>query len=95
MKKLFDNRKLCRKCGKELRDDAYCRYCGAKRSVKLFNPVNMRVECVYGPPPVPRVHHCDKCGYEWTTCMMIDREEYCPKCGGSAPGRETLKEKEE
>ena len=41
--------------------------------------------CIYGPPPVKRVHTCKKCGYSWETELMIDDERWCPQCGGSAP----------
>ena len=32
---------------------------------------------------------CKKCGYEWETCLMIDREKYCPVCGAPAPVEKT------
>jgi rubrerythrin len=41
--------------------------------------------CIYGPPPVTRVHKCKKCGYSWETSLMIDDEKWCPECGGEAP----------
>ena len=24
---------------------------------------------------------CENCGFSWTNHVMIDRENYCPKCG--------------
>ena len=33
-------------------------------------------------------HTCEKCGYSWTTCAMLDMEQYCPQCGGNAPCEE-------
>ena len=79
---------LCSKCGKGIGGDDFCRYCGAKRSVKLFDPSKMEMQCVYGPPPVERLHTCKDCGFEWTTCMMIDDQRYCPKCGSPASVKE-------
>ena len=79
-------RKVCANCKNTyIEGDKYCRYCGAKMGKPAFIPDNMA--CIYGPPPITRVHKCVKCGYTWTTNQMIDRERYCPKCGGSAPGK--------
>ena len=41
--------------------------------------------CIYGPPPIKRVHTCEKCGYSWETHQMVDNQRCCPKCGGKAP----------
>ena len=76
----YENR--CGKCTGYLEpEDQYCRYCGAKRGEGEFNPYYDEPVCVYGPPPVNRLHTCKKCGYEWTVCAMIDEQRYCPKCG--------------
>ena len=79
-------RKVCANCKNPYIDgDKYCRYCGAKMGKPAFIPDNMA--CIYGPPPIKRVHKCVKCGYTWTTNQMVDQERYCPKCGGYAPGK--------
>lgn len=44
--------------------------------------------CIYGPPPMERLHKCNNCGYAWETHKMIDEERFCPKCGDSAPYEE-------
>ena len=76
----YENR--CGKCTGYLEpEDQYCRYCGTKRGEGEFNPYYDEPVCVYGPPPVNRLHTCKKCGYEWTVCAMIDEQRYCPKCG--------------
>ena len=77
-------RKVCGNCRNNYRDgDRYCRYCGAP----MGSPVYLNVEygTIYGPPPVKRTHTCGRCGYKWNTNLMIDREQWCPKCGGKAP----------
>ena len=74
----------CGNCHRHIGDDEYCRYCGTKRGEGEFLPFEDIVQCVYGPPPIPRTHRCKSCGFEWTTHVMIDRQRYCPKCGGSA-----------
>lgn len=75
---------VCPCCGKEwIEDDRYCRYCGAKKDNPKY--IYPDFACIYGPAPVKRTHRCESCGYEWTTCLMIDNEAFCPKCGGSAP----------
>ena len=77
-------RKVCANCKNTyIEGDKYCRYCGAKMGKPAFIPDNMA--CIYGPPPITRVHKCVKCGYEWDTYGTHDRQLYCPKCGGSAP----------
>lgn len=77
-------RKVCANCHNPYNEeDSYCRYCGAP----MGNPdyIDDDMACIYGPPPMDRTHKCAKCGYTWETCKMIDRERYCPKCGGDAP----------
>lgn len=71
----------CGNCHKYLGDDKYCRYCGTKAGEGDFLPFDEIVQCVYGPPPTARSHHCNNCGHEWTTNMMIDNQYYCPECG--------------
>ena len=76
--------KVCANCKKTyIEGDRYCRFCGAPMGTPDF--IDETFETIYGPPPVERVHQCENCGYQWTTKMMIDRERWCPKCGGSAP----------
>lgn len=76
--------KVCANC-KEVytQGDKYCRYCGAPMGQAKF--IAEDIACIYGPPPIKRVHKCKDCGYSWKTVRMIDNERYCPKCGGSAP----------
>lgn len=69
-------------------DDRYCRICGTKVGKGAYEPHQDLMECIYGPRPVEREHTCRKCGFKWTTCVMLDDEKYCPKCGGKAPGKE-------
>ena len=77
---------ICGNCGESLgTGDNYCRLCGTKAGEGAFLPRRNIMQCVYGPAPVNRTHTCTECGYSWTTCLMIDDEKYCPKCGGSAP----------
>lgn len=66
-------------------DDKYCRICGTKAGMGAFKPHLEIMQCIYGPEPVDRIHICKRCGYTWKTCLMIDKEKYCPKCGGAAP----------
>lgn len=79
-------RKVCGNCNNYYIDgDKYCRYCGAPLGRPEF--IDEDFATIYGPPPIKRVHTCDNCGYSWETEMMIDRQIFCPKCGGSAPGK--------
>ena len=79
---------VCANCGNEyVEGDKYCRFCGAPNGDPRY--VVTDFSCIYGPPPVRRVHTCKKCGYSWETVEMIDKAKYCPKCGGSARGVET------
>ena len=77
-------RKVCANCKNSYREgDKYCRYCGAPLGTPEF--IDEDFACIYGPPPVERAHKCAKCGFTWTTTLMIDNEKWCPKCGGEAP----------
>lgn len=80
----IDKKAVCPCCGKTwIEDDRYCRYCGAKKDSPEY--IYPDFAPIYGPMPENRTHRCEACGYEWTTCLMIDNEAFCPKCGGSAP----------
>lgn len=72
----------CGNCHAYLGDDAYCRYCGTKAGEGAFEPYMNYEQCVYGPPPIEREHTCQACGFSWRTNMMIDNQQFCPKCGG-------------
>ena len=75
-------RKVCANCKETyIEGDKYCRFCGAPMGKPDY--IVDTFGCIYGPPPVERVHRCKKCGYQWTTDE--DKECWCPKCGGSAP----------
>lgn len=75
--------KVCANCKNHyIEGDKYCRFCGAK--IGELEIIPKRIVYLYGPP-MPRVHKCVKCGYEWDTYGTRDRQLYCPKCGGSAP----------
>ena len=77
-------RKVCANCKETyIEGDKYCRYCGAPMGKASY--IEEDFACIYGPPPVKRVHTCKKCGYSWETDYMIDNERHCPKCGGRAP----------
>lgn len=64
--------------------DKYCRICGTKAGEGAYEPYQDLMQCIYGPMPVERKHTCTKCGYQWTTCLMLDDQRYCPKCGSPA-----------
>ena len=75
---------VCANCGNVyIGGDRYCRFCGAPMGKPKF--IMQEFACIYGPPPVKRVHKCVKCGFTWETCSMVDRQEFCPRCGGDAP----------
>ena len=77
-------RMVCANCKNDYNEgDKYCRFCGAPMGKPDF--IEEDFSCIYGPPPTERVHKCSRCGYEWTTIEMVDKERYCPKCGGYAP----------
>ena len=82
-----DKMKVCSNCKKPYREsDKYCRYCGAPMGKPAYIPQDFA--CIYGPPPIPRTHTCQQCGYSWETDLMIDNERRCPQCGGPAPYEE-------
>ncbi len=82
MRKLSkDYKGRCGHCHAFIGQDEYCRYCGTKKGDGEFLPYNDEVQCVYGPPPIERIHKCENCGYKWSARMMIDDQRYCPKCG--------------
>ena len=77
-------RKVCANCNQPYNpEDRYCRFCGAPMGSPDY--IEEDFAAIYGPPPVERIHICEKCGYSWTTNSMIDYQRYCPRCGGSAP----------
>ncbi len=80
-KLILPTKDRCGNCHAFIGEDAYCRYCGTKRGEGKFLPYLNEEGCVYGPPPIEREHSCPKCGYSWTTHVMIDNQDYCPKCG--------------
>ncbi len=78
--------KQCGNCHKFLSEgDVYCRFCGTKKGEGEYKPYLNVMVCIYGPMPLDRLHKCESCGHEWTTCDMVDDEKFCPKCGGNAP----------
>ncbi|MBO7251256.1 MAG: FHA domain-containing protein [Oscillospiraceae bacterium] len=80
-----DYKNRCGNCQEYLsQEDRYCRCCGTQRGKGAFQPYLNSMQCIYGPPPVPRNHICRSCGYRWETMAMIDRQKYCPQCGGQA-----------
>ncbi len=79
----YENR--CENCHSPLNQgDRYCRICGTKRGEGPFEPYENVTVCIYGPMPVKCVHRCERCGYKWSTVLMVDDERYCPRCGGKA-----------
>jgi rubredoxin len=74
----------CGNCHEHLGKDKYCRICGTKRGEGAFKPYVDAYYPVYGPKPTETTHKCDVCGYTWSTYLMIDKERYCPECGGRA-----------
>ena len=80
-----DHTGRCGNCHEYIGDDSYCRFCGTKAGEGDFKPYSNVPTTVYGPPPVRRIHKCENCGYEWSTNLMLDKQKYCPKCGGKAP----------
>lgn len=72
----------CGNCHATLTDgDKYCRICGTKVGEGEYAPYLDTIQCIYGPMPKTREHECKGCGYKWTTCLMVDKERYCPHCG--------------
>ena len=79
--------KVCANCRSGyIEGDRFCRFCGAKMGKAEF--IEEDIGCIYGPPPMRRVHVCEKCGYTWETNQMIDNSRFCPECGGRAPAPE-------
>ena len=77
---------VCNNCSYVVKtDDKYCRKCGNEIGKGAYVPTEDIMQCIYGPPPIERDHTCEKCGYSWSTCLMVDCENRCPKCGGNAP----------
>lgn len=76
----------CGNCHTTLMPDAkYCHICGTRAGEGAYKPYQDMMQCIYGPAPVERRHVCQTCGFSWTTCAMIDKDKFCPQCGGSAP----------
>ena len=74
----------CGQCWSYLRTaDKYCRRCGTKRGSGSFDPRNNLMQIIYGPPPVEFKFLCKSCGLEWTECLMVNFNKYCPKCGAA------------
>ena len=77
-------RAVCANCKQRYREgDQYCRYCGAPMGTPDY--IDIDFACIYGPPPVRRIHTCEACGFSWETVLMLDGERWCPRCGGAAP----------
>ena len=78
---------VCGNCGAKVPDeDKYCRICGTLVGFGRVSPKSMAVASrLYGPKPTLRRHVCQNCGHQWTTSLMVDKEAYCPNCGGPAP----------
>ncbi len=89
------NGQRCGNCGMLLKEgESYCRICGTQRGIDQYLPDFRDIGCIYGPPPIKRDHHCEQCGYHWTTYVMIDSEKTCPKCRGYAPVYDPLRRAE-
>ena len=81
---MTDMREVCPNCNNSwIAGDQYCRFCGSPVANPQMIPAEM--VCIYGPRPRSRMHQCEQCGYQWNTHAMVDRQAFCPKCGGSAP----------
>lgn len=75
----------CGNCHNHLQEgDKYCRLCGTKVGEGAYEPYQDVIQFIYGPMPFERKHACKICGHSWITCLMVDKEKYCPECGGSA-----------
>lgn len=76
--------RVCGNCHALLQEgDRYCRICGTKRGEGAYLPYeDLAQPCIYGSEPVEVTHKCARCGYSWTTCLMIDEQRFCPLCGG-------------
>ena len=74
--------KQCGNCHEYIQEgDKYCRICGTKVGYGHYEPYQISDACIYGPRPVVRMHKCKHCDYEWSTCLMVDKQRYCPMCG--------------
>ena len=72
----------CGKCWGYLGvEDKYCRMCGTKRGDGVFNIKNNVVQALYGPEPTGYKFQCRSCGLSWTENLMVNLNEFCPKCG--------------
>lgn len=94
MKRIVDENgnalvRICKECNNVIGSYRYCRYCGAKAKAAEYVPYEETIQLVYGPPPIERKHTCSVCGYSWKKCLMVDRERFCPKCGGKVVIEET------
>lgn len=86
----ISKKKVCANCHQSyIEGDKYCRFCGAPMGTPDY--IEEGFACIYGPPPMKRLHKCDQCGYAWETNQMCDNERFCPKCGGSAPYEDNRK----
>ena len=56
--------------------EALTELCGTKAGEGEFEPYQQMMQCIYGPRPVSRTHTCEKCGYSWTTCAMLDMDSF-------------------
>lgn len=87
-------RKVCSNCKNEyIEGDRYCRYCGAPMGKPDY--IEDDWPCIYGPPPTERLHTCEQCGFKWKTYSMLDKERFCPECGGAAPAVVVSRSKDE
>lgn len=78
--KFLPKTKVCANCKSDWREgDKYCRHCGAPLDQPGY--IVKEFYTIYGPRPIERKHICTACGYTWKTCLMVDNENYCPKCG--------------
>ena len=89
-----DTMAVCSNCKREYREgDKYCRYCGAPMGTPRY--IDAAYSTIYGPPPEIRTHKCTKCGFTWTTDLIVDDERWCPECGGSAPYTQEIHDQSE
>ena len=83
--------KVCGNCKEDyIEGDRYCRFCGAPLGSPEY--IQDSVACIYGPCPEKRTHTCNKCGFTWETYEMVDKQNWCPNCGGEAPAKEKKRE---
>lgn len=90
----YEKRKVCSNCKNEyIEGDRYCRYCGAPMGKPDY--IDYDVPVIYGPLPTERLHTCEQCGFKWKTYSMLDKERFCPECGGAAPAVVVSRSKDE